>query len=263
MKVYAHYESAASSRQDPNATQVFQITDAGKTVGSLIEDFVRIYNEKHKNNSEVEGLDKYSLCARTDGQVVVPADAPIAKTFKNGDDIWIVTLEEAMKENNERIVVNSSEVKNAIELSKVKAKDKSYYYWSRKATDEAPAPVEAPKQIRTRAAKQEEIIHYKTISSYSFEDEDGWVKVYISMPKVGDLPESSVTADFDVRSCSIRIMNYNGFNHRLQVPKLSEEIIPEESNVRVKKDTVIVRLRKSKKDHHWYELHKTKGIGEE
>eukprot|EP00960_Hanusia_phi_P073593 768046-Hanusia_phi.AAC.2 len=156
------FTSAASSRQDPNATQVFQITDAEKTVGSLIEDFVRIYNEKHKNDSEVQGLDTYSLCARTDGQVVVPADAPVAKTFKNGDDIWIVTLEEAMKgwrltailssltaraENNEKIVVNSSDVKNAIELSKVKAKDKSYYYWSRKTTDEAPAPVEAPKQV--------------------------------------------------------------------------------------------------------------------
>ena len=103
-------------------------------------------------------------------QVVVPADAPIAKTFKNGDDIWIVTLEEAMKggeggggdeargsnsvaENNERIVVNSSEVKNAIELSKVKAKDKSYYYWSRKATDEAPAPVEAPKQVQAEGRR--------------------------------------------------------------------------------------------------------------
>eukprot|EP00960_Hanusia_phi_P073594 768046-Hanusia_phi.AAC.3 len=30
------------------------------------------------------------------------------------------------------------------------------------------------------------------------------------MPKVGELPESSVSADFDVRSCSVRIMNYNG-----------------------------------------------------
>ena len=33
-------------------------------------------------------------------------------------------------------------------------------------------------------------------------------------------------------------MGYNGFNHRLQVPKLSEEIYPQESKVVVKKDTV-------------------------
>ena len=41
-------------------------------------------------------------------------------------------------------------------------------------------------------------------------------------------------------------MGYNGFNHRLQVPKLSEEIYPLESKVVVKKDTVSDFTPKSK-----------------
>ena len=36
----------------------------------------------------------------------------------------------------------------------------------------------------------------------------------------------------------------------------------EECNVKKRKDSVLIKLGKKKKDHHWYELFKTKGIGE-
>ena len=38
----------------------------------------------------------------------------MAKTFKNGDDIWIVSLEEAVKENNEVATVEANA--NAIQV---------------------------------------------------------------------------------------------------------------------------------------------------
>jgi len=36
----------------------------------------------------------------------------------------------------------------------------------------------------------------------------------------------------------------------------------EECSVKKRKDSVLIKLGKKKKDHHWYELFKTKGIGE-
>ena len=49
----------------------------------------------------------------------------------------------------------------------------------------------------------------------------------------------------------------------MQVPKLSEEIVVEECSVKKRADSVLIKLCKKKKDHYWYELFKTKGIGEE
>lgn len=240
---------------------MFQITDANQTVGSLITQFVDEYNQKRGNAGDLR-LDAMTLCARTDSEVVVGAYVKVASKFKNNDDIWLVPIDIAMKEDNSRIGVEGASV-NPIEASKIRAKDKSYYYWSMpgNVAGEEPAPREAPKQIRTREAKQEELVHFKTVTAYSFENTDAFVKVYVTLPGVGALPKEKVECDFDVRSFSLRIFDYNGFNHRLQAPKLSEEIKPEESSFKVLKDTVVVRLRKGR-DYHWYELHKTKGIGE-
>jgi len=260
LKIYVHYESAVSEQKDPTATTTFQIEDADMTVGSLIEDFVSKYNSKHAETP----LDLLSLCARTDSQVVVKPDVKVCKAVSNGDDLWIVPIATAMKEDNSTIGASElPENTNAIDKSKLRAKDKSYYYWAHKPAGEEPAPREAPKQIRKREARADEIIQFKTIAKYAFESEDSFVKVYITLPGVGDLPPEGHEFECQERSMSFRIYNYQGFNHRLQVPKLSEEIIPAQSSVRIKKDMVIIKLAKVKKEHHWYELHKTKGIGED
>lgn len=99
------------------------------------------------------------------------------------------------------------------------------------------------------------------MSSYSFENDGAWVKVYIMMKGVGELPDEAVKSEFAERSCCVKIMGYQGKDHRLQVPKLSEAIIPEQCEVKKRKDSVLIKLKK-KDDHHWFELFKTKGIGE-
>lgn len=258
VKVYVHYESAVAERKDATATVKFDIEDADMSIGQLIEDFVVKYNSKHSDTP----LEVYTLCARTDSQKVVQPDVKVCKAVSNGDDLWIVPLAVAMKEDNSTIEEVPMDA-NAIDKSRLRARDKSYYYWAHKPTGEMPAPREAPKQIRRREATAEENMHFKTIAKYSFESEDGFVKVYITLPGVGQLPSEGIQFDCQTRSMSLRILNYQGFNHRLQVPKLSEDIIPEQSKFIVKKDMVIVKLCKVKKDFHWYELHKTKGIGED
>ena len=35
-------------------------------------------------------------------------------------------------------------------------------------------------------------------------------QVYIMMKDVGELPEDAIRSEFDVRSCCIKIMGYNG-----------------------------------------------------
>jgi len=42
------------------------------------------------------------------------------------------------------------------------------------------------------------------------------------MPGVGALPKESFVSEFAARSFTVKVMDYNGFNHRLQVsPVLS------------------------------------------
>ena len=38
----------------------------------------------------------------------MPADASVAKTFGHNDDIWIVPLEDALKENNQVATVEAN-----------------------------------------------------------------------------------------------------------------------------------------------------------
>jgi len=258
-KVYVHYEMEATSK-DANATQMFQITDGNTTVGSLIKSFVDEYNRKRGGSGK--SLDAMTLCARTDSEIVVGAYDKVASKFKNNDDIWLVPIDVALKEDNSRIGIEDAEaLANPIEASKRRARDKSYYYWAMPITPEAAAPREAPRQIRVREATEQERVHFKTIESYGFENADPYVKVYVTLPGVGSLPKDKFQCDFDVLSFSLRIFDYNGFNHRLQVPRLSNDIKPEESSFKVLEDTVVVRLRKGK-DTHWFDLHKTRGIGE-
>merc|ERR1712146_210671 len=89
------------------------------------------------------------------------------------------------------------------------------------------------------------------------------VKVRCRLEGVGALPKEAVAGDFQPLSFSLKVHGYNGANWRLQVPRLSEEIIPDECSVRCTDNSVLVKLRKKKEDHFWFELHKTKGVGEE
>jgi hypothetical protein len=113
-----------------------------------------------------------------------------------------------------------------------------------------------------REATKDETIQFQTISKYAFDSEGSFVSVYITMPGIHDHPKDKFEFESTIRTVSFRVMGYNNFNHRLQVPKLSEDIEPSKSTFKVKKDMVVLKLAKVKKEHHWYELHKTKGIGE-
>mmetsp|Transcript_63984 Transcript_63984/g.151346 ORF Transcript_63984/g.151346 Transcript_63984/m.151346 type:complete len:164 (+) Transcript_63984:254-745(+) len=134
---------------------------------------------------------------------------------------WITA--HRLAEDNRPVAV--PEGASAIEASKIKAGDKSYYYWKQEARPGEAAPIEEPTLLQTREKKEKERVDYTTIASYSFEGDGPIVKVYISMADIGKHPREQFAFETDVRSFSFRVMGYNGRNHRLQVPKLSEEVL--------------------------------------
>lgn len=101
------------------------------------------------------------------------------------------------------------------------------------------------------------MINYKTISSYSFENEGSFVKIYITcvpvdapgfdgrrLKGVGTVPADSITKVFAERSFSVCVHNLEGQNYRLQVPKTSEEIEAAGCSVTVKPNMLIIKLKK-------------------
>lgn len=115
---------------------------------------------------------------------------------------------------------------SAIEASRIRAGDRSYYYWAQKKEEDA-APREEPRLLQKRAPKAQELEEYLTIARYSFEDCKTFVKVYIPLEGVGLLPPSSVQISFGRRTFCCKVLGYKGRNHRFQVPKLTEEIVEE------------------------------------
>jgi hypothetical protein len=195
----------------------------------------------------------------------IDAVPDVSRVVKSGDDLYLVPAEVAIKTDNTRPAV-AGDVSSAIEASRIAAGDKSYYYWKRQIDPSEAAPQEDAKVLAVRPPKETEKVFYQTISAYSFENDNPFVKVYIRLPNIGAHPREKITTEFKSRFMCFAVHEYGDSkpnNWRLQVPLLSEEIDPGQCTVSIKGNTAILRLKKVKVDYHWYELHKTKGIGEE
>merc|ERR1712146_832150 len=88
------------------------------------------------------------------------------------------------------------------------------------------------------------------------------VKVQCPIPGVQTLPPNSITCDFRDRSFDLRVMRTPTQCLRLHVPILLEEIDQQACSVVVKAAKVVVILAKRDADKTWYELRKTKGVGD-
>lgn len=121
---------------------------------------------------------------------------------------------------------------------------------------EAAAPSAAPPAGHAKLPEQ-------TFSSYSMLDEDDFVKVHINMAGAGSLPAGAIECTFRERSFDLRVSAAAtvGKMMRLHIPILGEEISPESSLVKRKAGKLIVCLKK-KENKGWYELRKTKGVGD-
>ena len=83
------------------------------------------------------------------------------------------------------------------------------------------------------------------------------------MAGAGSLPAGAIECTFRERSFDLRVSAAAtvGKMMRLHIPILGEEISPESSLVKRKAGKLIVCLKK-KENKGWYELRKTKGVGD-
>jgi len=116
---------------------------------------------------------------------------------------------------------------------------------------------ELPKEEK-KIEDDEEKLNWTSLSSYGWDQSDKNVNVYIM-----DLPgilqvKDNVKCTFGDNSFDLKIRNYQGANHRLHRWNLSHEILPAQSSFTVKKDKIVLTLRKPKGKYgisdHWTEL---------
>ncbi|XP_026399629.1 calcyclin-binding protein-like isoform X1 [Papaver somniferum] len=112
-------------------------------------------------------------------------------------------------------------------------------------TPAAPAPTLLAKGLSIPA------LNYATLSSFSWDQDDEKVKIYVSLEGVD---QEKVETIFKKMSVDLKFHDVQGKHYRCAIPKLNKEIVPEKSKVLVKPKRVVVTLYKASKGN-WLDLH--------
>ena len=97
--------------------------------------------------------------------------------------------------------------------------------------------------------------HYaqSNITRYSFLNEDKTVKLYITMEEIGEkCTEDNVKLEWDESSMSLTVQNYKDEDQCLSFGKLTANIT--DAKYKLKKDKIIVTLRKEKEGVEWHTI---------
>lgn len=107
-----------------------------------------------------------------------------------------------------------------------------------------------------------DIQSYVTLNEYTWEDSVGQVKVLVMLKDVGKLPKENFTCNFGPRQFELLIRGYNGKNYRLACSKTHAPIDFEHCSYQIRPNRVNVILKKAGEADTWYELFKTRAVGE-
>ena len=112
-----------------------------------------------------------------------------------------------------------------------------------------------------------EKLKYVQIKEYLFSDDrvdpramkegkdDGLnTKVYIKLDGIGKIPGRNVQCKFERKVLDLKIRDLNGINYRLREPELWGEIYPDKCKYLVKKNKIILKLRKADMETQWEKL---------
>lgn len=138
-----------------------------------------------------------------------------------------------------------------------------------------PAPASfssGPAPVRLPNGAPDTRVSYSTIASFGW-DQDAYGKdpqnVYVHIMSgvdgIGQLKER-VSCDFTKHSFDLKIIDFNGKNHRLFKDNLDKDIIPAESRVIVKKNSIKISMRKAKGQYgydSWLDITSKKPKAEE
>ncbi|KAG5177029.1 hypothetical protein JKP88DRAFT_227087 [Tribonema minus] len=126
------------------------------------------------------------------------------------------------------------------------------------------APVAAPQPVRMPAhvapvSSAPDKPKFEAITTFAWDQGEynsEWVSVYVTLPGVGTAKDR-VACTFDTFAFDLQVRDLEGKSYRLIKDNLDKEIVPDQSKVLVKKDKVVVKLRKSKGQfgpEHWANL---------
>ena len=155
---------------------------------------------------------------------------------------------------------------SAIAASQAKMGENSYYYsvGKNRAADPTgvvtPAVPVAPRQPKAVIVQTQKLPQV-TITSYSMIDDDKLIKVQLPLAGAGSLADGAITCHFRIRSFDLHVQQ-EAKELRLHVPILCQEIDAEKSLVKKRAGKLIVVLAKKDPEQPWYELRKTKGVGD-
>ncbi|KAM7121758.1 calcyclin-binding protein-like [Molossus nigricans] len=89
------------------------------------------------------------------------------------------------------------------------------------------------------------------ISNYGWDQSDKFVKIYITLTGVHQVPTENMQVHFTERSFDLLVKNLNGKNHSMIVNNLLKPISVEASSKKVKTDRVIILCRKKAENTWW------------
>jgi len=94
-------------------------------------------------------------------------------------------------------------------------------------------------------------INYVTLGSFSWDQDNDKVKIYVSLEGVG---REKIESEFQAMSFDVKFHDVQGKNYRCAIPKLNKEIVPEKCLVVVKPKRVVITLFKVSKGN-WLDIH--------
>ena len=105
-------------------------------------------------------------------------------------------------------------------------------------------------------------IIYEPLRTYSFYDDGDYGKVLIKLAGVEKLQKNDLKVNFDKRSLEIKINNLNDKAYVFAVPKTHLKLETDQCSYFLKKDKIVLKLKKFNSKEEFTALHKQKMIGE-
>jgi len=259
--VYLHLESLG----DGHTIKLDLRGDAPVTVGQALTAFVREYSP-----ASGATLEAHAIALQTEaGRLLRPewvlpcGEAPRADLFVVPSTNAVVTGNSSADAagSGSQQALSVAQV-DAIRASQAKMGDNSYYYAVNKNLGNTITPLEPNVPRAIAALSHSHLVREQTIASYAMMDGEAKVKVNIPLAGAKSLPSNGIAVGFFDRSFKLKIRPDANTELSLNVPLLLERIEPAQCSVKVLDGRIVLHLVKREVDKIWYELRKTKGVGD-
>ncbi|ELT92966.1 hypothetical protein CAPTEDRAFT_169300 [Capitella teleta] len=94
-------------------------------------------------------------------------------------------------------------------------------------------------------------VYTVTLTNYAWDQSDKFMKIYVTLNGVQDIDPSNICCEFKSRSFKLQVSNLDKKRHVLHVANLFEDVDTEKSVCKVKKDMVLLMLKKAEEKKTW------------